>query len=194
MTPGKLASSSQEDLGSSHLSIMSWTEITELISPGSNCWQFPVTTENQRFPCERVISLPIPNSVWPHPVWDEGCMLPFPQVALQKQLAWNDSTVILIYNQRAICSINYFCCLYSTFSREAPQSHFTIPPGNPARNEGTQRTGNTAHIFYFSSPSKTFSLVPQMPMSPSTSTTGDFESRVAVIYRGYNLRQSVLCL
>lgn len=97
-TPGKLASSGQEDPGSSHLSIMSWTDITELISPGSNCWQLPVTNEDQRFPCERVISLGIPNSVWPHPVWDKGSTLPFPQVALQKQLARNDSTVILIYN------------------------------------------------------------------------------------------------
>lgn len=48
--------------------------------------------------------------------------------------------------------------------------------------------------FLLLQPGKTLALVPQMPMSSSTSTTGDFESRVAVNYRGYNLRQSVLYL
>ena len=119
-------------------------------------------------------------------------------MALQKELAWNDSTVILIYKPlRAICSVFsdcYFCCLYSTFCRGAPQSHLSILLGDPARNEGTQRTGSTTWVFCFSSPCKTFSLVPQMPMSPSTSTTEDFESRAAVILRGYNFRQSALSL
>lgn len=39
--------------------------------------------------------------------------VPFPQVALQKQLAWNDSTVILIYNLHplkttfAACTVSF---------------------------------------------------------------------------------------
>lgn len=191
-TPGKSASSGQEDLGSSNLSIMSWTEVTELISPASNCWHFPVTTENQSFACERVISLWIPNSVWPHPVWDERCTLPFPQVAFQKQLAWNDSTVILIYNYRGLYALQTTFAACTVPFVEKHHSHLTIPPRESCQKWRDSKDRKHCMDFFVSpAPAK-----PQYLRCPWVPQQAQVEilSRVAVIYRGYNSRQYVLRL
>lgn len=175
---------------------MSWTEITELISPSNNCWQLPVTTENQCFPRETVCL--IANS--------QGCSTP---PCLRRRMHINISLSGFAevacmewqhYNRNLQTTEGYTLCrlLLLLYVQYLLQGSTTKPSYHSARGSPKKwrDSEDWEHymVFLFLQPSQNIFTSTSDAHEPLNKHKWRFWSTAGIILRGYNFRQSALSL